>query len=302
MNTKITISLFSLLFALGLPLPSLAETVLEKVNRTGVLTVGVREDAIPFSYSNDSNNFEGYSVELMRLIHGRLEQELGKSIELQFKPVTVQNRFTSVQNGTVDLVCGADSITVEREQNVEFSIPYFTTGIQLLVQEEDVERLDPTRRTEEEFQEVTSETVSIAFIQGTTTDTDFKPIYPAADWQILGSRTEGLERLKNNQIDAIASDGILLLGEIWKQGEDMQMYRLIPQEPLTFENYGCIFPHNNSEWSNIINSTITSSENTDELWNKWFDSETGRFPYERFSDDTANRSSTEPAQPRRGLW
>ncbi len=301
MNTKITISLFSLLLSVGVQLPSVAETVLEKVNRTGVLRVGVREDAIPFSYSNESNNFEGYSVELMELIHLRLEQELNRSIQLQLKPVTIQNRFSAVENGTVDLVCGADSITIEREQRVEFSIPFFTTGIQLLVQQEDVERLDPTRSTEEELEQIAPGQVSIALIQGTTTDTNFKPIYPEADWQLLGSRTEGLRRLKSNEIDAIASDGILLIGEIWKQGEDMKSYRLIPQEPLSFENYGCIFPHNNTDWGNFINSTITSSENT-ELWDQWFNSETGRFPYERFSDDTANRSSLEPTQPRRALW
>ncbi|EAW36536.1 amino acid ABC transporter substrate-binding protein [Lyngbya sp. PCC 8106] len=301
MNTKITISLFSLLLTVGFQLPSLAETVLEKVNRTGVLRVGVREDAIPFSYSNESNNFEGYSVELMELIHLRLEQELNRSIQLQLKPVTIQNRFSSVENGTVDLVCGADSITVEREQTVEFSIPFFTTGIQLLVQQENAERFDPTLRTEEELEQIAPGNVLIAFIQGTTTDTNFKPIYPEADWQLLGSRTEGLRRLKSNEIDAIASDGILLIGEIWKQGEDMKSYRLIPQEPLSFENYGCIFPQNNTDWGSFINSTITSTENT-ELWEQWFNSETGRFPYQRFSDDTANRSSLEPTQPRRALW
>lgn len=301
MNTKITISLFSLLLTVGFQVPTLAETVLEKVNRTGVLTVGVREDAIPFSYSNESNNFEGYSVELMQLIHSRLEQELNRSIQLQLKPVTIQNRFSSVENGTVDLVCGADSIKVEREQTVEFSIPFFTTGIQLLVQQENAERFDPTLGTEEELEQIAPGSILIAFIQGTTTETDFKPIYPEADWQLLGSRTEGLRRLKSNEIDAIASDGILLIGEIWKQGEDMKSYRLIPQEPLSFENYGCIFPQNNSDWGSFINSTITSTENT-ELWDQWFNSETGRFPYQRFSDDTANRSSLEPTQPRRALW
>ncbi|MCG5056928.1 MAG: amino acid ABC transporter substrate-binding protein [Limnoraphis sp. WC205] len=300
MNTKITISLFSLLLTVGFQVPSLAETVLEKVNRTGVLTVGVREDAIPFSYSNDSNNFEGYSVELMQLIHRRLEQELNKPIKLEFKPVTLQNRFSSVESGNIDLVCGADSITAKREQTVEFSIPFFTTGIQLLVQQEDAERLDPTQTTEEVLEGLTPDEVSIAFIQGTTTEIDLKPMYPEASWQIIGSRTEGLRRLRNNEIDAIASDGILLIGEVLKQGEDLKMYRLIPQQPLSFENYGCIFPQNNLDWSSIINSTITSSENTD-LWNQWFNAETGRFPYERFSD-TANRSSLEPTQPRRALW
>ena len=300
MNNQTAISVLSLLLTVGVQLPGLAETVLEKVNRTGVLTVGVRDGAAPFSYSNGADNFEGYSVELMQLIHRRLEQELNKPIQIQFKPVTLENRFSSVENGTVDLVCGADSITVDREQTVEFSVPFFVTGIQLLVKQEDVERLDPTLRTEEELEEITPGQVSIAFIQGTTTDTDFKPIYPEADWQILGSRAEGLRRLKNNEIDAIASDGILLIGEVLNRGEDLQQYRLIHLQPLSFENYGCVFPDKNLDWGNIINSTITSSENA-ELWERWFNAETGRFPYERFSD-TANRSSTEPAQPRRALW
>ncbi len=282
MNTKLLISVLSIILTVSFPVISWAETVLERVNRTGVLDAGVREDAIPFSYTDENQNLEGYSVELVKLIHRRLEKELNKPIKLQLKTVSIEQRFQWVQNGTLDLVCSADSITPEREAFVDFSIPFFTSGIQLLVRKEDAPRLDPTQTSEADLQMVTREDLSIGFIQGTTTDSEFRPIYPEAKWQILGNRTEGVRRLKSQDIDGVASDGILLLGELWKQGDNFQEFQLVPAQPLTFEDYGCILPEKNPQWSNLVNSTITSAENTD-LFNQWFDPETGRFPYQRFN-------------------
>ncbi len=282
MNTRLLISVLSIIFTVSFPVLSWAETVLERVNRTGVLDAGVREDAVPFSYMDENQNLEGYSVELVKLIHRRLEKELNKPIKLQLKTVSIEQRFQLVQNGTIDLVCSADSITPEREAFVDFSIPFFTSGIQLLVRQEDAKRLDPTQTSEADLQMVTREEISIGFIQGTTTDSEFRPIYPEAQWQIISSRTEGVRRLKSQNLDGIASDGILLLGELWRQGDNLQQFQLVPAQPLTFEDYGCILPEKNPKWSNLVNSTITSAENTN-LWNQWFDPETGRFPYQRFN-------------------
>ena len=47
----------------------LAETVLEKIKRTGELNAGVRKDAIPFGYVNNKGKWTGYSVDLIYLIH-----------------------------------------------------------------------------------------------------------------------------------------------------------------------------------------------------------------------------------------
>lgn len=285
MNKKLTVSLLTLIFSINFPLSSWAETVLEKVNRTGVLNAGVRTDAVPFGYTDKNNALQGYSVDLIKLIHQQLEKKLNKSIKLEFTTVTLKDRFNQVKTGNVDLVCEATSITPEREQEIDFSIPYFTTGIQLLVREEDATRFDPTKASEEQLQTVNESNIRIGYLSGTTTDDEFRPIYPEAKWQLISSRADGVERLTSGTLDIIASDGILLLGELWRQNQTFENFRLLPEQPLTFEDYGCILPQNSSEWGNFVNDTITSAENT-QLWNQWFDSKSGRFPYQRLSSQT----------------
>lgn len=269
--------LITILFV-SFPLISLAETVektvLEKIQQTGVLKAGFRNDAVPFSYiSSETNQLEGYSVELVQLIHQRLEQELGKSIKLEWQEVSLENRFQLIKDGKLDIVCAATTINNTREKVVDFSIPFFTTGIQLLVRKTDVERFDPMKGT--------TVKVSIGFLAGSTTDEEFRPIYPNANWQSVSNRAEGISKLDDGKIDAVASDGILLLGEIWQQNKTLSEFELIPKIPLTFENYGCILPLQNSDWDKFVDTTIASNENT-QLLHQWFDSEKGKFPYESF--------------------
>jgi polar amino acid transport system substrate-binding protein len=285
MDKKLAVSLLSLLFSISFPLSVWAETVLEKVSRTGVLTAGVRTDAVPFGYTDKNDTLQGYSVDLIKLIQQRLEKQLNKPIKLELKTVDLKNRFNQVETGKLDIVCEATSITPEREQKVDFSTPYFTSGIQLLAREADAERLNPTLTSETKLKTVRESNITVGFLLGTTTDDQFRPIYPEAKWRVIGSRADGIRRLKAEEIDLVASDGILLLGELWRQGLDFKAFALVPSQPLTFENYGCILPKNSSQWGTLVNQTITSEENT-QLWNKWFDPKTGRFPYQRFQTST----------------
>ncbi|WP_256444138.1 transporter substrate-binding domain-containing protein [Synechocystis sp. PCC 6803] len=48
--------------------PVQAETVLERVARTGELRAGTRTDAVPFGFEMANGEMEGYGVDLMALI------------------------------------------------------------------------------------------------------------------------------------------------------------------------------------------------------------------------------------------
>ncbi|MDJ0553908.1 MAG: amino acid ABC transporter substrate-binding protein [Microcoleaceae cyanobacterium MO_207.B10] len=256
------------------PKPTRGETVLEKIEKTGVLKAGVRSDVVPFSYINQqTNQFEGYSVELIKLIHQRLEQKLKQKIKLELKEVSLDERFQVIQDKNVDIICAATTINNFREKIVDFSIPFFTTGIQLLVKKSDVEKFDPLKST--------IGNISIGFLAGTTTDEDLRPIYPNADWQSLLNRAEGIRQLDNGKLNAVASDGILLVGEVWQQNKNQSDFQIIPKIPLTFENYGCIIPPENPDWDKFVDTTISSDENS-QLLSQWFDPEKGKFPYQGF--------------------
>src|SRR3990172_4838099 len=62
-----------------------AESTLEKINRTGVFTVGARTGSPPFAYINKQNEWVGFSIDLARLVHKNIEKKLGKSIKFELK-------------------------------------------------------------------------------------------------------------------------------------------------------------------------------------------------------------------------
>ncbi|MGK7941939.1 MAG: amino acid ABC transporter substrate-binding protein [Crocosphaera sp.] len=270
MNKKPTFSLL-LTFILFCIFPHfvLAETVLEKIKRTGELNAGVRKDAIPFGYVNQQEKWTGYSVDLIYLIHKRLEKELNKPIKLNLREATIDSRFRIVQKGTVDIMCGATTITQTRLKRVDFSAPFFMTGAQFLVKLEDAPKFNYNG---------TLSDVPIAFLPGTTTQEIIPQIYPLANWKNVRNRQEGVKKLAEDEVKAVVSDGILLLGEIVEQGKQLQDFVLMPAQPITTELYGCILPQENPEWKQLVNLTILSPENRT-LQKEWFSIHTGKFPY-----------------------
>lgn len=250
---------------LGAIAPAPASPVLERALATGVLEVGAREDAAPFGYRTTDGEWTGYSVELLHLLRDRLEQRLGRSLQLRLHAVSVEDRFDRVRAGTLAVVCGATTITADRLQTVDFSIPFFVTGTRFLVP------------VGSEF-EVGSTLAgrAIAYIPGTTTDQMIRQIYPRARWQPVATRAEGMDRLRLGRIDAIASDGILLTGEM--RLHEATGYALVPAQPMTTELYGCILPKRDAAWKEVVDRAIASDANR-ALQDKWFDPERGRFPY-----------------------
>jgi polar amino acid transport system substrate-binding protein len=114
---------------LAVAAPASAAT-LDRVRETGKLTLGYRIDARPFSYKNESGKVTGYSVALCERIADQVKSELQLSaLAVEWVPVTIEDRFLSVQQGKTDLLCEADTATLTRRKEVAFSIPIFPGGI-----------------------------------------------------------------------------------------------------------------------------------------------------------------------------
>ncbi|MDJ0661372.1 MAG: amino acid ABC transporter substrate-binding protein [Crocosphaera sp.] len=270
MKNKLSIWVFItfILFCL-FPRFALAETVLEKIKRTGEFNAGVRKDAIPFGYVNRRGKWTGYSVDLIHLIHKKLEKELNQPIKLNLREATIDSRFRVVQRGDVDIMCGATTITQTRSKRVDFSVPFFMTGAQFLLKLEDAPSFDYNGNLND---------VPIAFLPGTTTQEIIPQIYPLANWKNIRNREEGIKKLKQGEVKAVVSDGILLLGEIVQQGSDLGNFVLLPSQPITREMYGCILPQKNQQWKQLVNLTILGPENR-LLQKEWFSINSGEFPY-----------------------
>jgi polar amino acid transport system substrate-binding protein len=266
---SLAIAFLTSLLCSQLPLPVWAQTVLETVEKTGVLRVGARKDAVPFGFVDTEGEWQGYSLDLIKLIHKQLEEDLGKEIKLEMREVTVDSRFRAIENKTVDLVCGATTITQDRLRTTDFSVPFFMTGSQFLVKLENIPQVNING---------TLAGVRVAYIPNTTTDQIIRQIYPFADWKPVRNRQQGLRQLNQNQVMAFASDGILLIAEVVAEGKDPDDYGLTPRIPMTTELYGCILPQDDQEWKKFVDQVVVSDDNR-QLQEQWFNRLSGSFPY-----------------------
>ena len=141
------VATFVIAFLAATLLPFAAPTsasagTLERVKEAGKLTLGYRGDARPFSYKDESGNAAGYSVALCQKIADQVKADLGLStLTVSWVPVTLEGRFQDVQQGKVDLLCGADTETLARRKDVSFSIAIFPGGIGALLRADSSFRL-----------------------------------------------------------------------------------------------------------------------------------------------------------------
>jgi ABC-type amino acid transport substrate-binding protein len=248
--------------------PVLAEPVLEKVKRTGVLTAGTRGTSIPFAFINERNEWIGFSIDLLEAIHARLEKKLGKRIKLEKKEDTPENRVQLVANRTIDIECGSTTYTRARDETVDFSITFFFTGDQLLVKKGSGIR---------GVEDVAGKRVGV--LRGTTGEKNLRAVQPKADVVIFQDNAAVFLALEQGRIVAYANDGILLAGLAVK-ARNPKDYEVVGNF-FSKEPYSCMVPENDSKWRDFVNHTfmeLIDSGKFFELYDKWF-GERGVVPY-----------------------
>lgn len=103
----------------------------ERFQSSGRLIAGVPFDIPGMGYKNpETGAIEGFEPDLARALADRM---MGGTGCLDLVRVTNEQRIPSLQDGTTDIVLSELTITPAREQQVDFSIPYYATREALLI-------------------------------------------------------------------------------------------------------------------------------------------------------------------------
>ena len=124
---------FALLPAFLVTTPVQAEGVLDRVARSGVVSIGYRDSSPPFSYLDQDRRPVGYSIDICLKIVDAMRQATKRSVDVRYVPVTSATRMDAVVQGEVDLECGTTTSTSERRQKVAFTVPTYIATTRLLV-------------------------------------------------------------------------------------------------------------------------------------------------------------------------
>ncbi|MBD3883925.1 transporter substrate-binding domain-containing protein [Phormidium tenue FACHB-886] len=221
------------------PTPAVPETVLERVKRTGVLLAGARADSPPFGYVQPDGEWVGYSVDMLRLVQQALQQQLKREVRLELVETNVSNWSAKLTRQQIDIACGAISITNSRQLDANFSIGYFRTGTQFLIRAS--HQLTPP-----EFR--------VGVVRGADDEYSVEDGLQLARVVRFTNRAAGLKALNAGQIDALASDGVLLEG-LRQSLPNPDEFEIMPPQPLGTQVYGCALP-DDPEFRLLVNQTL----------------------------------------------
>lgn len=234
----------SLLTTLALPSMSLAETVMERVAKSGVLKVGIRTNLVPYTYVNDKDELVGYTVDVVELIRAQLETELGNPVAVDYVvDSSFDDRMAKIVSEEVDLVC--DTVfTWERDQFVDFSLAYSVSGIKLVTQKGN--------------ELSTSESLKgkrIGIVGTSLQERAIDVLQPDTTVVEIDSLEEGFTQVANGTIDAFAFDGIILEGMRQTMPEP-DAFAVVPQESYFRHGIACMVPQGDSSFLDLVNYTI----------------------------------------------
>ncbi|MGH2416320.1 MAG: dienelactone hydrolase, partial [Microcystaceae cyanobacterium] len=163
------------------------------------------------------------------------------------------------------LECGPNTL-VREAPGVKFSVPFFVTGTHFLIPKSQSLSINPNQSLKD---------VKIGVLRKTTTEAFIQEEYPDSKlvyFDGVAGFDEALQALANQQIDAFANDGILLLTGVMQKGFSPDDYQLVPKVPLTCDYYGLILPQNDAEWQELINGFL-SSQSAKKIGEKTFTKE-----------------------------
>jgi ABC-type amino acid transport substrate-binding protein len=221
---------------------------LERVRESGTFKIGYRTDAAPFAYQDELDEAVGYSVDLCRAVAINVKQALGLAdIKLAYVPVSTEDRFQAVQDGRIDILCGATTQTLSRRRLVDFSLFTFIDGAGVMLH----------RDGPEDFEGLAGKKVGVR--GATTTEQALRNTLAKlsldAEVVTVGSHDDGLAKLEAGEIQAYFADRAILLYLLLKSGvEDLW----VSERQFTFEPYALALTRGDNDFRLLVDTTLSS--------------------------------------------
>ena len=240
---------------------------LKKIKETGTITLGVRDSSIPFSYLDDKQSYQGYSIDLCLKAVTAIQKQLGMTaLSVKMNPVTSATRIPLMANGTVDLECGSTTNNLERQKQVAFAPTTFVTANRILSKKSsNINTLADLKGKSVVSTSGTSNLKQLTTLNGER----------ALGMNIMTAKdhAEGFLMVETGRATAFVMDDILLasLAASSKSPGDYT----ISKEALSVEPYGIMMRRDDPAFKKAVDTAITSvlkSGDVNRIYYKWFQS------------------------------
>jgi len=233
-----------------------AGTTMAKLQEAGEITIGVKYDVPPFGFKNPrSNAIEGFDIDIGKAIAADL------GVQPKFIEAISDNRIPFLKDGTADVILSTMTINAERDEEIDFSEPYFIARGRILVKKtnNDINGVDDLAGKE------------VCTVLGSTYEETLKKQAPRAERRLVDTYSECLELVQNGAVDAESTDDVILTGHII-QDDSLKLVG----EPLTTEPYGAGIKDGDKEFKEFVDESIQKFKD-DGRWARTYERWIGRY-------------------------
>ena len=241
---------------------------LKRIDDTGRMNLGYREDEPPMSFRDQSGNPVGYSIDLCDHIASAVRQTLGRTdITVNYVPVTAENRFAAIEAADIDILCGATTKTLGRSERVGFTQLTFATGASLLSMDDN--KVPNVLGLKGKRVAVVSNTTTIEALQGALNEMLVDVVVVP-----VSSALEGMILLDKGEVDAFSSDQVVLIGQVIARNTGRQYF--LSEELFSFEPFALAVARGDVDFQLVADRALSRLNRSGQIaviYRKWF----GRF-------------------------
>jgi glutamate/aspartate transport system substrate-binding protein len=237
---------------------------LKKINDSGEIRIGYRENSPPFAFLDARRKPVGYALDLCENVVEEITAEIGRDLRVIRRPVTPENRFDLVASGDVDLECGSTTNNVERRKIAAFSPTMFVTGTKLLVRRGSgiLNLRDLAGRT-------------VVLTRGTVHETAIPKLAQRQNIPIKfvfgNDHGESFQILATGKADAFANDDVQLYGMV-AETRSAADFRVVG-DFLTYADYALMFRKDDPEFAEVVERAfhkLAGSREIVAIYERWF--------------------------------
>lgn len=228
-----------------------AESTYDVVKKRGALIAGVKFDAPPFGFVDESGKNVGFDIDIAHYIASKL------GVKLELKQVTSKTRIPMLQDGQVDMAICTMTHQQKRDEAIDFSITYFMDGQKLLVKKGSKVK---------SVKDLAGKAVATA--QGSTSEANIKRAQPKARVVTFQEYPQAFLALQQGKVQAVTTDSTILLG--LKAGHSD--YQIVGKA-FSSEPYAIGVRENDSKWRDAINFALMDMWRDGtyrKVYEKWF--------------------------------
>lgn len=219
-----------------------------------VIKVGAETTFPPFEFQDEnSKDYVGFDMDLAKA----LGKQMGA--EVQIVSMNFDGLIPALESGNIDMIASAMTINEERSKKVNFSKPYYKSGLSIVVKSDNT--------SINGFKDL--EGKKIAAQIGTTGAEEARKI-KNAQVREFNSNAEAYMELKNGGVDAVVND--LPVNEYYLAKSGEKNAKLVG-EILNAEEYGIAVSKKNTEMTEKLNKALDELKKNGEyekIYVKWF--------------------------------